>query len=280
MPTTYSPLRYPGGKTKLYKIIQPIIKSNVAKECIYVEPFAGGAGLALKLLFKGDVSQLILNDYDENISCFWNICLTQPHDLCDMVANCVPTLEVWDKQREIYKNPTQYSSLQRAFAILFLNRCNISGVISGGPIGGRAQNGKYQINARYNKNGLIEKIKRIGTVASRIQFYDLDATEFINSIVSSLAYDKTFINIDPPYVNKGYMLYKNAFTEKDHRALSQTITPLTFKWITTYDKCPLIQELYRDCKQETLSLTYSAGETKNGQELLIYGSHTMPAKEH
>jgi len=76
------------------------------------------------------------------------------------------------------------------------------------------------------------------------------------------------------------MLYKNAFTEKDHRALSQTITPLTFKWITTYDKCPLIQELYRDCKQETLSLTYSAGETKNGQELLIYGSHTMPAKEH
>ena len=71
MPITDSPLRYPGGKAKLYHLVRPILHENVGANSIYVEPFAGGAGLALKLLFRGDVDSLVLNDIDRNIYAFW-----------------------------------------------------------------------------------------------------------------------------------------------------------------------------------------------------------------
>jgi len=51
----YSPLRYPGGKSALYPIIASAIKTNGLKNCTYVEPFAGGASIALSLLVDGVV---------------------------------------------------------------------------------------------------------------------------------------------------------------------------------------------------------------------------------
>ena len=87
MPVTMSPLRYPGGKTKLYPVIAPLILKTVDKNRTYVEPFAGGAGLALKLLINGDVSNIVLNDIDENIYLFWNACLNNNDALCALVHN-------------------------------------------------------------------------------------------------------------------------------------------------------------------------------------------------
>lgn len=48
----YSPLRYPGGKSKIAPLIEKIIIRNNLEGCTFVEPFAGGAGVALDLLFN------------------------------------------------------------------------------------------------------------------------------------------------------------------------------------------------------------------------------------
>ena len=269
MPVTYSPLRYPGGKTKLYGLVCPLIRDNVGDSSIYVEPFAGGAGLGLKLLFRKDVSSLILNDIDENIYTFWHSCLYETDALCRMIQECAPSIAEWDKQRRIYKEAANYSPLERGFATLFLNRCNVSGVISGGPIGGRNQEGKYHIDARFNSPNLIRKIQEIGKNADRISFYNMDAAEFLQTVVSSLPIENTFINIDPPYVKKGPLLYRNSFSEGDHEKLNKIIMSLRHKWITTYDKCDLIQKLYKDYRISEIVLNYSAGEAKKGEALLI-----------
>lgn len=269
MPTTYSPLRYPGGKTKLYSTIQPLILQSIATECIYVEPFAGGAGLALKLLFCHDVDELILNDIDENIYLFWHECLYNTEPLCQRVYDTTPSIEEWERQRKIFQQAGSYSSLDRAYATLFLNRCNVSGVISGGPIGGKAQNGKYTISARYNRDGLVRKIQAIGAVANRIRLYCMDAQAFLTNVCPSLPIDRTILNIDPPYVNKGPLLYRNSFTDEDHIRLGEVIMGLHLKWIVTYDKCDLIQRIYKDYIRNTIFLKYSAGTPKDGQELLI-----------
>lgn len=50
MRNTLSPLRYPGGKSKVFNIIISLFEKNDIKNPIYIEPFAGGAGLALLLL--------------------------------------------------------------------------------------------------------------------------------------------------------------------------------------------------------------------------------------
>ena len=183
MPVSASPLRYPGGKTKLYGVVKPIIERNIVGDCTYVEPFAGGAGLALKLLFNGDVQSLVLNDIDENIYAVWNACLTETEELCRLIDDCIPSIDEWSVQKQIYLNPDRHTLIERAFATLFLNRCNVSGVINGGPIGGKKQTGKYRIGARFVSESLIARVRQIGDNRDHISFYNREASDFLLNIV-------------------------------------------------------------------------------------------------
>lgn len=273
MPIIDSPLRYPGGKTKLYDMISKIITKNRENErCIYMEPFAGGAGLALRLLFKGDVDYLVLNDIDYGIYCFWNSCLHDTEELCNMIEDCEVNIDTWNIQKNIYNSQHLHSSVQVGFATFFLNRCNVSGVIKGGPIGGKEQKGKYGIDARFNKNELISKIVKIGEYSDRIEFFNLDATDFLLNVTCQYPTEEIFLNIDPPYVGKGSQLYENAFKKEDHVQLSNIIKMLEYKWVVTYDKCDFIECLFNEYTKEAIKLRYSAGQNKSGDEFIIYGN--------
>lgn len=281
MPITDTPLRYPGGKTKLYRTVCTLINSNRDSEhCIYVEPFAGGSGLALRLLFKNDVDYLVLNDIDYGIYSFWNSCLNHTDELCQMIYDCDITINNWNIQKTIYNSQQAFSELQVGFATFFLNRCNVSGVIKGGVIGGFEQTGKYKIDARFNKNELIAKIIKIGQNRDRIEFHNMDADDFLKAYLSNFSQEEIFLNIDPPYVKKGSMLYKNSFNPTDHILLANTIQKLNCKWIVTYDKCSFIDSLYKNYRHEVIELKYSAGKTKSGNEYIIYGdSIYIPTEE-
>lgn len=271
MPVTDSPLRYPGGKTKLYCKVQPVIKQLLPhKNRIYIEPYAGGAGLALKLLYMGDVSKLILNDVDEHIFSFWSTCLKDADSLCNMIDHCVVDMAEWKKQKEIYKNSKSYSRLEDAFATFFLNRCNVSGIIEGGPIGGMEQKGAYKLDARFNKKALICRIRKIEAHKNQIDFYNLDAIDFLNQIVVNADTKYSFVNLDPPYVKKGPMLYNSAYSKEDHIKIAEAVAKLEQKWMVTYDECDFIRELYRGFLMEVVTLEYSAGRAKKGNELIIY----------
>lgn len=280
MPITDSPLRYPGGKTKLYYKVQPIIEQLLPdNNRVYIEPYAGGAGLALKLLYAGDVDKLILNDLDNHIFSFWNTCLNDADSLCDMVENCAVDIQEWKRQKEIYSNSKAYSGLDNAFATFFLNRCNVSGIIEGGPIGGIEQKGPYKLNARFNKKELIRKIKKIQQYKEQIEFYNLDAVVFLSQTAVYVDEKSSFINLDPPYVKKGSMLYHNSYSKKDHIKVAETVTKLKQKWMITYDECDFIRELYKGFPMEVVLLGYSTGKAKTGNELIIYNKVVMDKDE-
>ena len=269
MPSTYTPLRYPGGKTKLYKEVKPFL-NTLGNDTIYVEPFAGGAGLALKLLFCGDAKNVVLNDIDENIYLFWYACLEETNDLCRLIKDASLSIEEWEKQKRVLDNPKSYTDLERAYALFYLNRCNRSGIIRGGPIGGKKQDGRYRIDARFNKEGLIKKISRIGNRKDNISIYCEDGKQFLTDVCKDLPDEKTLIYIDPPYVNKGPELYQNSFSKEDHEALSKVIHQLNQHWIVTYDTDELIKNLYAEYTIREIQLGYSAGERRKiGQEYLI-----------
>ena len=180
---TPSPLRYPGGKTILYKNIRNILEENNLIDGTYMEPFSGGAGLALKLLINNDVKRIVINDYDYAIYAFWHNVLFETEKFCRDIETIKVNLEEWEKQKEIYNNQNIYSLYEIGFATFFLNRTNRSGIIKGGPIGGRKQEGKYKINCRFNKPVLINKIKRIGQYSNKIKLYNYDVNEFINKVI-------------------------------------------------------------------------------------------------
>lgn len=66
----YSPLRYPGGKRRLVDFIKSIIDQNDLKGGTYIEPFSGGAAIALALAIDGYMERVVINDYDRSVYAF------------------------------------------------------------------------------------------------------------------------------------------------------------------------------------------------------------------
>ena len=148
MPTTLSPLRYPGGKTVYADMISWIIRKNGLSGCSYAEAFAGGAGTAITLLLEGQVKEIWLNDFDLAIYSFWRAILEHTEEFIRRIDNTPITVCEWRKQKEIYsKNDTDIFSL--GFATFFLNRCNRAGILLANPIGGLMQNSTNKIDARF-----------------------------------------------------------------------------------------------------------------------------------
>lgn len=264
-----SPLRYPGGKGRLYDMVKQIMRDSNLLTRTYVEPFAGGFGIGIRLLSNNDVERIIINDADRHIYAFWYCVFFDTQNLVNLIRNTEINLATWDIQKQVYNNGDA-NLLQLGFSALFLNRTNYSGVMSGGPIGGRKQEGRYKIGCRYNKEDIAERIEKLGQYRNQVEVYNYDAIEFIEKIVLPRA-DELFTNFDPPYVQKGPILYENHYTEENHAILSNYIKQnmANAKWIMTYDDCPLIRQLYESYNPQEILLLHFAGKTKVGKELLI-----------
>lgn len=274
----YSPLRYPGGKGKLYPFIAAVIENTGIKNPVYIEPFAGGAGLALLLLFNGVVEEVVINDFDKAIYSMWKAILTQPVAFIELIKNTPVTVEEWHHQKGIYSNQNGKYSLELGFATFFLNRTNRSGILKAGPIGGYNQTGNYLIDARYNKDNLIRRVEKIAMYRRFIHLYNQDIRSFIKSYVPKYI-GKAFIYFDPPYYNKGKYLYKNFFTEKDHQEIHDLIVGLDCPWIVTYDNSPKILEIYKGIQKWKFDLMYGIANTGLNSEILyISDVGLLPSK--
>lgn len=270
-----SPLRYPGGKTKLFPYIKKIIQENNLKDSIYVEPFAGGCGLAISLLKNRLVHEIVINDYDYAIYAFWYSILNYTDDFCEKIKNIDVSLEQWDIQKNIYNNQDNHTIFDVGFSTFFLNRTNRSGIINGGIIGGRTQTSKYKIDCRFNKTELIRKINEISTYSDFITVMNYDVFDLIYDVISDMPINSTFIYFDPPYVKKGKQLYKNYFEFQDHVDLRNSIMSIKHKWLITYDHTDEIAILYQKYQQDVIDINYSAGINKTGQELAIYSDNVV-----
>lgn len=279
MPQTPSPLRYPGGKTSIWPLISRIIKDNNLERGHYAEPYAGGGGLALSLLFRGFVHDIHLNDIDRSIWSLWDAILNNTDRFIEKIENTPISIDEWYIQREIQENKDSADDFELGFSSFFLNRTNRSGVIlKAGVIGGLAQSGKYKLDCRFNKLGLIEKVRRIEKYKHRIHIYNEDAIDFINLSNASLPSNSIFC-IDPPYYVKGSTLYTNFYEPDDHEVLSQVITKIDRPWILTYDNCPEILGLYRGMQQHRFNLNYSAANKRIGTELFISNPNILLSKD-
>ncbi|HEY5235693.1 MAG TPA: DNA adenine methylase [Rhabdochlamydiaceae bacterium] len=265
----FTPLRYPGGKTSLFQYFDEIIKSNGWHDVKYIEPYAGGAGAALSLLLLEKVGSIVINDYDRAIYAFWKA-ITQETDAFINLIESVPlSINQWEKQKAIYKNPRDHNILDLGFATFFLNRTNRSGVLNAGPIGGKDQSGKWKMDARYNKKVLIERIKLIALYRDRITVVRKNGLKVIENYSQD---SRAFFYVDPPYFIKGADLYLNAFKLKDHQKLAKVLNSYSkTKWVLTYDNEQKIRELYPDRKQTPFSLKYSVHpNSKVGSEIMIF----------
>jgi DNA adenine methylase len=277
----FTPLRYPGGKGKLAAYIKAVIKANGLLDGEYAEPYAGGAAVALELLFHEYVSRVHINDLSRPIFSFWQTALGQPERLFKLIKDTPLTMRAWDKQKKIFANADDHDDVALGFATFFLNRTNRSGILNGGVIGGRDQDGPWKIDARFNRDELIGRIGAIAKMKSRIRVTRMDALTFLNA--GSVAWpEKTLIYLDPPYYAKGRDLYYDYYQHDDHVRVERYVAEhmASKKWIVSYDNVPTIRSLYKAYQQIVYRIGYSARESRQGSEAMFFSNTlTMPPLE-
>jgi len=269
----YSPLRYPGGKNKLAKFIAKIcVDNNINGH--YVEPYAGGASVALYLLIEKKVGKITINDYDRSIYAFWYSVLKNTKKLCDLIENTEINIKNWERAREVQMDKQKSRLLDLGFSTFFLNRTNISGIINAGVIGGKNQNGEYKINCRFNKIQLIKRIKLISKYKKQIELYNLDALKLVEKIQKESNNKKTIFYFDPPYYLKGASLYMNYYEDNQHKEVADIIKRIkNINWIVSYDNTHEIKNIYKWVSRnrtKKYSFNHSAYRAREGKEILFF----------
>lgn len=273
--TNYSPLRYPGGKGKLAPYFATLLELNKLEGAHYAEPFAGGAAVALDLLFSERVRHIHINDIDWSVYAFWKAVIDHTDEFVKKIQTTPVTVETWLAAREIKRETQNRDVMEVGFSTFFLNRTNRSGILNGGMIGGLSQEGDWKIDCRFNKDDLIQRIRRIGMFRRRITLTNLDASAFLASHVPAIK-PRSLIYIDPPYYVKGASLYQNHFVHADHVDLAEVVKAIErHSWVASYDNVEQIRRIYSDCDQEQFSIGYSARNYGRGSEVMIFGPETV-----
>lgn len=266
----YSPLRYPGGKGKLASFVAMLIEEYGHAGGTYIEPFAGGAAVALELLEKGIVSEIVINDLDKGIYSFWRALLTETDRFIEEIRHVPLTMGEWYTQRDICLTRNSKYSFELGFATFYMNRINRSGIIKGGVIGGKEQSGIWKLDARFNKKNLIERIEKIASQKKSIHLYNKDIESFITNYIPKYE-DKSFVYFDPPYFGKGKQLYLNFFNYYDHVRIEKLISEkVNCDWIITYDAVKPIEEMYKRYCLRKFELNYSVAKKRKASEIIIF----------
>ncbi|OWW18436.1 DNA adenine methylase [Noviherbaspirillum denitrificans] len=263
-----TPFRYPGSKSSFTKVIKDLIIYNGLEGKKLVEPYAGSAAVTLALLSEKVCSEAVISERDPLMYSFWKVAFEHPDKLIKKIKNVTVSLKTWHELQPLLKceEPSEEDEVQLAFAALFFNRTNFSGVLHSGPIGGQKQSSAYSIDCRFNKEDLIDKIKRLSDLADRVEVRYGDALDVITEYkrrTTSLFY------VDPPYFIQGRKLYRHHYKLKDHVALSSSLKSAKFNWILSYDSHDVIKGLYADHNHVHKAFQYSTKAPKKEDELLI-----------
>jgi len=269
VPVRYlSPLRYPGGKGRLANFVADLLSSQAPRPFRYVEPFAGGAGVGLKLLIDEYVDEIVLNDLNPGIAAFWRAVFSQSAELIGAIKTCQLSIDEWHRQRDIYESP-RANDFDRGFATFFLNRTNRSGILDARPIGGLDQRGRWKIDARFDKQSLSQRIQRLSRYASRVTVCEQDGIDLVET---HLGNKDTFVYADPPYLAQGEDLYLDTLTWNDHQRLASLLRRSS-SWLLTYDADPRItDELYTGLRCARFQTSHTAAIQHIGQEYAVFAS--------
>lgn len=276
-----SPLRYPGGKRRLVPYVAAALRVNDLQPDLFVEPFAGGASMALELAATGAVRQIGLADRDPWIASFWQTVFEDCDWICRHVECIDVNLATWDR----LKRTKAKSRRWQALACLFLNRTSFNGALHprAGPIGGRVQTGPYDLACRFPRERLVKRLRACEQLAAdgrvawvrRAPALDVIRDARLQCQREGL---QLFAYLDPPFWAKSRELYRYSFADREHGELAQALRWLREPWLLSYDVSPGIQKLYarHDARRANVELLYTATQRTAYEELVITNLAGLP----
>lgn len=266
-------IRYPGSKQRLAQQIRNAFPDEMrlalwadAAKWEYREPFFGAGAIGFEVLSViPPESRVVLNDKDYGISCMWNTVLRTPKELVELIRGFAPSADSFYEFKE-QDGRTDMDPVRTGFQKLALHQMSVSGfgVMSGGPLGGKDQeNATYRVDCRWNPERLVQHTlycHRIFRKFKRIEFRCCDFAEILHG-----AGPHSFVYLDPPYVEKGGILYKHNMCEEDHRRLASMLRGARFHWALSYDDHALVRELYEWADINAVHVTYTTATLHRGE---------------
>lgn len=252
-----SPLRYPGGKSKLIEFLY--MKMQGLEVNTFVEVFSGGASVGLALLEAKIINKLVINDKDYGIYSLFKTIIENPQHLINKIMHTNLSHDDFFNAQDIIKNNYTNTTLEEsAWSFLVANRLAYSGICKANPLGGK-KGSLDALLSRWNKDSLISRIKKIHALKDKIVVLNLDANDVIEEYYWD---DSNFLFIDPPYLNKGPSLYNLYYTTDDHVKLSVLLTELYHEFpcaniLITYDNDNFIENLYWNANVDKINRVYS-----------------------
>ncbi|BFH18157.1 hypothetical protein J6TS7_29030 [Paenibacillus dendritiformis] len=253
-----SPLRYPGGKSKIADYIRQ--KINPEKSERLISAFAGGASVELALLHAGIVNHLVLNDLDFGIFSLFKLIKELPDFLTLEIQGRKPSHDDFLKARSVIKSGYDGCDLfEAAWSLLIANRLAFSGIYRANPLGG-LRGTENKLLSRWNPNDLCRRISIIHAMSERITVSNTDALELIEEEYWN---DRATIFADPPYFKQGKNLYRYYYEENDHLELQLLLDELHKGFpcadiILCYDDSDFIESIYRYPSIEKIKRRFSA----------------------
>lgn len=295
-----TPLRYAGGKSKAYNIINehiPFIPKSLFDipypERI-VSPFMGGGSLESRWSSEKSVP-VIGFDIFGALTNFWDVLLTNSDKLADKLSTLAPTQDEYNRIKEIliqwdytqdmlsewstdhYKRESIELDNLTAAAYYFFNHN-----LSYGPMYLGWMSKIYQNQDRWNKT-----IERVRTYKNpNLNVYNGNFSDVIPE------YKNDFLYLDPPYYlekdedNKMFKgIYPNSnidvhHTGFDHELLRDLLHSHQDKFIMSYNNCQTIREYYKDFDlyYPSWHYSYGVGETRIGKNKQEVGN--TPKESH
>lgn len=247
--TNISPLRYPGGKSRMVSLLYD--KCNKENMKTFVEPYCGGASVGLSLLTAGVIKELYLNDIDYGIYSLYLTILNHPDYLISRLHEQAPDRERFFTYRKRVNEGYKCDIEEAAWMYLVVNRMAFSGIVTANPMS--------DILARWNSKTLINRISKINSFRNQIHLSCIDACSLIEE-----AYwmQETTIFIDPSFYKKGKVLYSHWYREKEHTKLAALLQSYHAGFpgadiILTYDYDDFIDKLYKVPEKEIVRRRYS-----------------------
>ncbi|MFX0133132.1 MAG: DNA adenine methylase [Candidatus Hodarchaeota archaeon] len=231
----YSPLRYPGGKSK---VVNKILKylPNEFKE--YREPFVGGGSVFLKIIQRYNNKVIKINDLNEDLYCFWKELKNDPVKLYEEIKYLKHTYTSGYSLYQHCKNNMIDNDFKKAVRYYILNRITFSGTVDSG---GYSENSyKY----RFTDN-IINRIKSFINILEKV---DITCTDY-KEVIKQNGKD-VIIYLDPPYINNKYSkLYGDkGHLHKyfNHEEFIREIKNNEHKWILTIDNNQIVINAFKD----------------------------------
>lgn len=193
-------------------------------------------------------------------------------------------MATWHSSRETVAaadNGDVVNDLDLAYAALVINRCSRSGMVNPrvGPIGGRNQNGRWNIQSRWNSEGLAERIGRISRMRDRIRISEADAIAHIAELDGSVGIEEELLLfVDPPYLVQGNRLYADGLTMDDHKRLAAALTECAARWLLTYDCDERILGLYPEHRVLAYEIAHTANQQRVDEEYAVL-SDTLAVRD-